>query len=80
MKMREYVDAIQGAGKWDEMHDLIDRKEMFGWSLPPVEVDGRRCNIFPGTDREVTLESVQSELRKIFAQTLRPADHSKGAM
>ena len=72
--MREYVDGIMGAGKWDHMHDFIERQEIFGWSLPPIEVDGRKCNIFPGSNREVTLESVQDELRKIFAQHPRP-DH-----
>lgn len=67
MKMRDYVDAIQGVGSWDRMQDAIERQELFGWSLPPVDVDGRRVNIFPGTDREAMLEDVQEEIRKVFA-------------
>lgn len=67
MKMREYVDGIQGAGAWDRMHDLIGRKQLFGWAMPPVQVDGHHVSIFPGEDREVTLEAVQDELRKVFA-------------
>lgn len=66
MKMREYVDGIQGAGSWDRMHDRIAGKQIGGWSMPPVEVDGLQFNIFPGTDREVTLEAVQAEIRKVF--------------
>jgi hypothetical protein len=68
MKMREYVDGIQGVGSWDRMHDAIDRQEIRGWTLPPIEVDGMHVNIFPGTDREVMLEAVQNEIRKVFAQ------------
>jgi len=68
MKMREYVDGIQGEGSWDRMHDLIERKVIVGWSLPPVQVDGATVHIFPGTDREVTLEEVQDELRKSFSR------------
>jgi hypothetical protein len=30
MKMREYVDRIQGEGTWDRMHDLIAKQEIFG--------------------------------------------------
>jgi len=66
MKMRQYVDGIQGSGSWDDMHDKIDRMEFGGWTLPPVEVDGKKVNIFPGTDREVTLEQVQAEIRKVI--------------
>lgn len=69
MKMREYVDGIQGPGSWDRMHDMIDKMIIFGWEMPPVEVDGRKVHIFPGSDREVTLEQVQNEIRKVFAQT-----------
>lgn len=72
MKMREYVDSIQGPGSWDRMHDLIERKELFGWTMPPIEVDGATVNIFPGEDREVTLEQVKDELRKVFAQVGGP--------
>jgi len=64
MKMREYVDNIQGHGSWDNMHDL---KRIFGWSLPPVSVDGHKVHIVPGENREVTLEEVQNEIRKAFA-------------
>lgn len=67
MKMREYVDGIQGAGSWDRMHDLIEAKSIAGWDLPPVEVDGRHIHIFPGEDREVSLEAVKNEIRKVFA-------------
>lgn len=66
MKMREYVDGIQGQGSWDRMHDLINQKMLGGWTMPPVEVDGRKVSIFPGNDREVTLEQVQNEIRKCF--------------
>lgn len=71
--MREYVDGIQGEGSWDRMHDLIDQKQIFGWRLPDVEVDGHKCSIFPGTNREVALEEVKEELRKVFAQCRRSA-------
>jgi hypothetical protein len=30
MKMREYVDRIQGEGAWDRMHDLIAKQELYG--------------------------------------------------
>lgn len=69
MKMREYVDGLQGAGAWDRMHDLISHGDLFGWSMPPVEVDGRKVNIFPGSNREVTLEQVQNEVRKAMRHT-----------
>lgn len=68
MKMREYVDSLRGAGSWDQMHDLIDQKHILGWELIPVEVDGRKVSIFPGSSREVTLEQVQNEIRKALAQ------------
>lgn len=67
MKMREYVDGIQGAGSWDRMHDMIANQQILGWRMPPVEVDGRKVSIFPGDNREVTLEQVQNELRRVFA-------------
>lgn len=72
MKMREYVDVIQGEGAWDRMHDCIDRQELFGWSLLPVEVDGPKVHIFPGDDREVTLEAVQDQVRKALATAIIP--------
>ncbi len=71
VKMREYVDAIQGDGAWDRMHDAIENMDISGWAMPPVEVDGRTCHIFPGSDREVTLETVQNEIRKSFRQILQ---------
>lgn len=71
MKMREYVDSIQGAGSWDRMHDLIEKKQLFGWRLPDIDVDGHKVSIFPGTNREVTLDEVKNELRKVFAQVER---------
>lgn len=64
MKMREYVDSIQGEGSWDRMHDAINGMNLFGWEMPPVVVDGKTISIFPGTNREVTLEEVQNEIRK----------------
>jgi hypothetical protein len=64
--MREYVDSIQGEGSWDKINDLITQGEIFGWEMPPVEVDGKTFHIFPGTDREVTLEQVQNEIRKVI--------------
>ena len=64
LTMREYVDAIQGEGAWDQMHDLIERRQLLGWKLPPVTVDGTTVNIFPGSNREVTLQQVQDEIRK----------------
>lgn len=69
--MREYVDSIQGEGAWDRMHDAIERKDIFGWRMPPVEVDGVRVSVFPGSDRETTLEKVQTEIRKAIAQIER---------
>lgn len=72
MKMRDYVDAIQGPGSWDRMHDLIAKKQIFGWKLPPVYVDGHEVHVFPGEDREVTLEAVKDELRRVFAQVGGP--------
>jgi len=63
MKMREYVDRIQGEGTWDRMHDLIAKQEIFGWPMPPIEVDGATVSIFPGVDREVTLEEVKDAIR-----------------
>lgn len=68
MKMRDYVDAIQGQGSWDRLHDAINGMQLFGWDMPPIEVDGKTVHIFPGTDREVTLEAVQNEIRKAFSQ------------
>lgn len=67
MKMREYVDNIQGPGSWDAMHDKIDQMEVNGWTMPPVWVNGHKISIFPGTDREVTLEQVQDEIRKVLS-------------
>lgn len=67
-KMRDYVDGIQGNGSWDRMHDLIERMEIFGWEMPPVVVDGHKVHVFPGTNREATLEQVQNEIRRVFAQ------------
>lgn len=64
MKMREYVDGIQGEGSWDSMHDLIDNMIVPGWSLPMMDVDGVTVAVFPGSDREVTLEAVKNEVRK----------------
>lgn len=64
MKMREYVDGLQGPGSWDRMHDLIEKRQLFGWRLPPIPLGeaGGTVHIFPGTDREVTLEAVQAEV------------------
>lgn len=67
-KMRDYVDDIQGPGSWDRMHDCIEKMEIVGWDLPPVEVDGKTVHIFPGTNREATLEQVQNEIRKVLRQ------------
>lgn len=71
MKMRDFVDGIQGAGSWDRMHDLINRQQIFGWSMPPIDVDGHQVYIFPGSDREVTLEQVRNEVRKVFREVDR---------
>lgn len=64
MKMREYVDVLRGQGSWDRMHDLIDQQQTHGWDLIPIEVDGVKVSIFPGHNREVTLQEVQDEVRK----------------
>ena len=32
--------------------------------MPPVVVDDKLVHIFPGTNREVTLEEVKNEIRK----------------
>lgn len=74
MKMREYVDSLQGEGSWDRMHDSISKMDLFGWDMPPVEVDGRTVHIFPGTDREVTLEAVQNEIRKSIGRAKEMKD------
>lgn len=71
MKMRDYVDAIQGDGSWDRMHDLIERQQIFGWQMPMIEIDGRQVHVFPGSDREVTLEAVKNEIRKVFRRARR---------
>lgn len=68
MTMREYVDSIQGAGSWDKMHDLIEQQQLAGWTLPPVEVDGHLVRIFPGENREATLDQVKGEIRKFLAE------------
>lgn len=70
--MREYVDRVQGAGSWDRMHDAINEGQLHGWRLPPVEVDGHEVHIFPGDNREVTLEQVQNEIRKVWKQIAPP--------
>ncbi len=72
MKMREYYDATEGVGAWDRMHDAIERKEIFGWNQPKIEVDGSTVHVFPGENREVTLEEVKEELRRVFAQVGGP--------
>jgi hypothetical protein len=77
MKMREYVYGIQGEGSWDRMHDLIAKKSLFGWEMPPVSVDGMTVHIFPGTDREVSLEAVQNEIRKRLAQSKSTLEERK---
>ena len=76
MKMRKYVDSIQGAGSWDRMHDLIGKQKLFGWEMPPITVDGAVVHIFPGSDREVTLEAVQNEVRKTLRSVLLKMPHS----
>lgn len=68
MKMRDYVDGIQGDGSWDRMHDLIDKMQIFGWEMPPITVDGATVWIFPGENPEATLEEVQSEIRRVFRE------------
>lgn len=62
MKMREFVDAAEGEGSWDQMHDTGI------FETVPVEVGGTIVQIFPGTDREVTVEKVQAEVRKALAE------------
>ena len=76
-KMRDYVDGIRGPGTWDQMHDKIDRKEVFGWEMPPVEVDGIITHIFPGEDREVTLEQVKDSIRRALLEIADPNDMGK---
>ncbi len=66
-KMREYVDEIQGSGAWDGMHDLIGEMSLVGWDMPPVTVDGKVFHVFPGTNREATVEEVQAEIRRALA-------------
>lgn len=64
MKMREYVDNIKGEGYWDKMLDLIAEGELWGWTMPDIPLDGGKVYIFPGENREVTLEEVQAEIRR----------------
>jgi hypothetical protein len=66
--MREYVDALQGEGAWDRMHDQINGMNIDGWAMPPLMVDGKLVHIFPGTDREVTVDQVKNEIRKALSQ------------
>jgi len=73
--MREYVDGLRGPGAWDRMHDAIGAGQMFGWDMPPVRVDDAVVHIFPGTNREVLLEDVKSEIRR----TLRSIDSNDAA-
>ncbi len=73
--MREYVDGIQGEGSWDRMHASINKMEIFGWTMPPVEVDGKTVHIFPGENREVTLEEVQMCIRKLWFEIGCPDDN-----
>lgn len=68
MKMREYVDSIQGEGSWDRMHDLIDAKNILGWDMPMLDVDGYLVDIFPGEDREATVEQVKDAVRRVLKQ------------
>jgi len=77
MKMREYVDSIQGDGAWDRIHEMIQQGRIDGWDMPPVNVDGHEVHIFPGEDREVTLEQVQNEIRKVWKQAPPPWERYK---
>lgn len=61
MKMREMVDKANGKGAWDRMHD----SGMF--DLRSLRVGETMVSIFPGTDREVTVEKVEAEIRKALA-------------
>lgn len=63
--MREYVDGIQGEGSWDRMHDQINGMNLHGWTMPELDVDGIKVAIFPGSDRECTVEQVKNEIRKV---------------
>lgn len=58
MKMRDLFDKANGASAWDQMHD----SDIF--LNVPINVDDTMVSIFPGTDREVTVEKVQAEVRK----------------
>jgi hypothetical protein len=80
MKMREYVDEIQGKGSWDRMHDLIDKKELLGWRMPPVVVDDKLVHIFPGTNREVTLEEVKNEIRNSLERSRKVESAPRSGM
>lgn len=66
MLMREYYDAKHGPGSWDRMHDKIDDMDIFGWVQPELIVDGHTVSVFPGTNREVTVEQITAELRKVL--------------
>jgi hypothetical protein len=68
MKIRDYVDELQGKGSWDSMHDLIGAGQIRGWTMPTIDVDGRSVDIFPGRNREVTLEAVIAAARSALAQ------------
>lgn len=61
MKMREMVDAANGEGAWDRMHD----SGLFEKVL--INVGDTIVSIFPGTNREVTVETVRAEIRKALA-------------
>jgi len=62
MKMREMFDKANGAGAWDRMHDSGIFENV------PVRVGETMVSVFPGSDREVTVEKVQSEIRKALIE------------
>lgn len=68
MLMREYYDKKHGEGAWDRMHDLIYKMQIHGWVQPDFDIDGKYVSVFPGTDREITVEAVEAELRRVFLQ------------
>lgn len=47
------------------MHDLIDAGVMTGWRMPPILVKGMKIYTYPGTNRELDLQTVLDYLYEV---------------
>ena len=79
--MRDYVDGVQGKGVWDRMHDILEKgpdlATIGDWDLPEITVDGVTVAVFPGTNREVTLEDVEGEVARVLAENSNKGGHAR---